>query len=132
VRQLEVYAVAVTSNMMGDISTDLAAVLQGGMGMASSGNIGERHAMFEPIHGSAPKHAGQDKVNPIATALAVVQLFEYLAEKKGLRAYREASIGVEASVERLLKEGKTVTYDLGGSAKCSDVGSAIASRLSAL
>src|SRR5256712_2782760 len=104
IRSPEVYDVAVTSNLFGDIATDLAAVLQGGMGMASSGNIGEKHAMFEPIHGSAPKHAGQNKVNPIATALAVVQLFEYLAEKKGLRAYREAAIGVEASVERLLKE----------------------------
>jgi len=121
--------VAVTSNMMGDISTDLAAVLQGGMGMAASGNIGERHAMFEPIHGSAPKHAGQDKVNPMATALATVQMLDYLAEKKGDKAAREASRAVEGAVEQVLAEGKTLTYDLGGSAKCSEVGTAIAARL---
>ena len=129
IRQPEFFDVAVTSNMMGDISTDLAAVLQGGMGMAASGNIGERHAMFEPIHGSAPKHAGQDKVNPMATALATVQMLDYLAEKKGDKAAREASRAVEGAVEQVLAEGKTLTYDLGGSAKCSEVGTAIAARL---
>lgn len=129
IRQPEFFDVAVTSNMMGDISTDLAAVLQGGMGMAASGNIGERHGMFEPIHGSAPKHAGQDKVNPMATALAVVQMLEYLAEKKGDKAAREAARAVERSVELVLAEGKTLTYDLGGTAKCSEVGTAISGRI---
>ena len=126
IRQPEFYDVAVTSNMMGDIATDLAAVLQGGMGMASSGNIGDRHAMFEPIHGSAPKHAGQDKVNPMATALAVVQMFDYLADKKGGKNYREAAAAVEGAVATVLKEGRVLTYDLGGTAKCSEVGTQIA------
>jgi 3-isopropylmalate dehydrogenase len=129
IRKPEFYDVAVTSNMMGDISTDLAAVLQGGMGMASSGNIGNAHAMFEPIHGSAPKHAGQDKVNPMATALAVVQLFDYLASKTGEKALAEASAAVERAVEAVLTEGKHLTYDLGGSATCSAVGTAIAGRV---
>jgi isocitrate/isopropylmalate dehydrogenase len=129
IRQPEFFDVAVTSNMMGDICTDLAAVLQGGMGMASSGNIGERHAMFEPIHGSAPKHAGQDKVNPMATALAVAQLFEWLAARKHDSACAEAARAVERAVAGVLEEGKTLTYDLGGAAKCSDVGTAIAQRV---
>jgi 3-isopropylmalate dehydrogenase len=131
IRQPEFYDVAVTSNMMGDIATDLAAVLQGGMGMASSGNIGERHAMFEPIHGSAPKHAGQDKVNPMATALAAVQMLDYLGDKEGQKACHEAARAVDAAVAQVLAEGKTLTYDLGGAAKCSEVGSAIASRVNA-
>ncbi len=129
IRQPEFFDVAVTSNMMGDISTDLAAVLQGGMGMAASGNIGERHGMFEPIHGSAPKHARQDKVNPMATALASAQLLEFLAERKGDKACREASRGVERAVAEVLAEGKTLTYDLGGTAKCSEVGTAVAKRV---
>lgn len=131
IRQPEYYDVAVTSNMMGDISTDLAAVLQGGMGMASSGNIGARHAMFEPIHGSAPKHAGKDKVNPMATALAVMQLFDYLSTRTGDKAFGEASSAVDKAVESVLIEGKLLTYDLGGSAACSAVGSEIARRVSA-
>ena len=131
IRQPEFYDVAVTSNMMGDIATDLAAVLQGGMGMASSGNIGDAHAMFEPIHGSAPKHAGQDKVNPMATALAVVQLFDYLATRKRDKAFALAASAVERAVEGVLSEGKALTYDLGGSAKCSQVGTAIAGRVAA-
>jgi 3-isopropylmalate dehydrogenase len=129
IRQPEFYDVAVTSNMMGDIATDLAAVLQGGMGMAASGNIGDRHAMFEPIHGSAPKHAGQDKVNPMATALAVSQLFEFLAQRKGDKACGEAGRAVETAVAEVLAHGKALTYDLGGSAKCSEVGTAIAARV---
>jgi isocitrate/isopropylmalate dehydrogenase len=132
VRQPEFYDVAVTSNMMGDIATDLAAVLQGGMGMAASGNIGDRHAMFEPIHGSAPKHAGQDKVNPMATALAVMQLFDYLADKKGGKAYHAAAVAVEQAVATVLREGRVLTYDLGGTAKCSEVGTEIAACLVAV
>lgn len=129
IRQPEFYDVAVTSNMMGDIATDLAAVLQGGMGMAASGNIGEAHAMFEPIHGSAPKHAGQDKVNPMATALACAQLLGYLADKKGDGAAGQAAVTVEQAVAEVLAQGKMLTYDLGGTAKCSQVGTALAERV---
>src|SRR5439155_1230176 len=77
IRSPEVYDVAVTSNLFGDIATDLAAVLQGGMGMAAGGNIGDQHGMFEPIHGSAPKHAGKDEVNPTAMILAVQMMLDW-------------------------------------------------------
>ncbi len=130
VRTPEIYDVAVTSNLFGDISTDLAAVLQGGMGMAAGGNIGEAHAMFEPIHGSAPKHAGKDEVNPIAMILAMQMMLDWLGRKKGVKALQEASVAVERAVETVLKSGGALTYDLGGTAKCSEVGTAISSALS--
>ena len=118
-----------TSNVFGDIATDLAAVLQGGMGMAAGGNIGDAHAMFEPIHGSAPKHAGRDEVNPIAMILAVQMMLDWLGRRKKDKALRDAAVAVEAAVERHLREGKALTYDLGGKARCSEVGSAIAASI---
>jgi len=129
IRSPESYDVAVTSNMFGDIATDLAAVLQGGMGMAAGGNVGERHGMFEPIHGSAPKHAGKDVVNPMAMILATQMMLDWLARRKGDKALLEAAAVVETAVESVLKEGKVLTYDLGGKAKCSEVGSALASAV---
>jgi len=129
IRSPEAYDVAVTSNMFGDISTDLAAVLQGGMGMAAGGNIGDGHALFEPIHGSSPKHAGKDEVNPIAMVLATQMMLDWLGRRKQDRALREAANAVEAAVETVLKEGKRLTYDLGGNAKCSEVGTAIATAI---
>ena len=129
IRNPEAYDVAVTTNMMGDIATDLAAVLQGGMGMAASGNIGDRHGMFEPIHGSAPKHAGQGVANPIATILAVHMMLEWLGNKHDDRKLREAAVGIEQAVGRVVAEGKALTYDLGGGAKTSEVGTAVAHAL---
>src|SRR5206468_1189559 len=127
IRSPEVYDVAVTSNVFGDIATDLAAVLQGGMGMAAGGNIGDEHAMFEPIHGSAPKHAGKDEVNPTAMILAVQMMLDWLGRRKGEKALREAASAVEQAVESTLKKGTILTYDLGGTAKCSEAGTVIAS-----
>src|SRR5438128_5045898 len=129
IRSPEGCDVAVTSNVFGDIATDLAAVLQGGMGMAAGGNIGDTHAMFEPIHGSAPKHAGKDEVNPIAMILAVQMMLDWLGRRKKDKALREAAVAVEAAVERHLRDGKALTYDLGGKARCSEVGSAIAASI---
>ncbi len=126
VRSPEAYDVAVTSNMFGDIATDLAAVLQGGMGMAAGGNVGDAHGMFEPIHGSAPKHAGKDVVNPTAMVLATQMMLEWLGRRKRDRAMLEAAAVVEKAVEAVLREGHTLTYDLGGDAKCSEMGTAIA------
>ncbi len=131
-RSPEAYDVAVTSNMFGDIATDLAAVLQGGMGMAAGGNIGDAHAMFEPIHGSAPKHAGKDVVNPIAIVLAAQMMLDWLGRKHRDKALLESSDVVEAAVESVLQDGKVLTYDLGGTAKCSDAGSAIAAAVTKL
>ena len=131
IRNPEFYDVAVSTNAFGDIATDLASVLQGGMGVAAGGNIGDRHAMFEPIHGSAPKHAGQDKVNPIAMILAVQMMLAWLADRKGDKALAEAAVAVDAAVASVLAEGKVLTYDLGGSAKCSQVGDAVVEVLRA-
>src|SRR5467141_2306853 len=123
------YDVAVTSNVFGDIATDLAAVLQGGMGMAAGGNIGDEHAMFEPIHGSAPKHAGKDEVNPIAMILAVQMMLDWLGRRRNDKTLQAAAAAVESSVERVLRKGNTLTYDLGGAAKCSQVGTAVADEI---
>jgi 3-isopropylmalate dehydrogenase len=132
VRSPESYDVAVTSNMFGDIATDLAAVLQGGMGMAAGGNVGDEHGMFEPVHGSAPKHAGKDVVNPIAMVLATQMMLEWLGRRRKDAALQEAAVAVEKAVEAVLREGATLTYDLGGSAKCSEMGSAIAASTARL
>ncbi|MBU7015203.1 MAG: isocitrate/isopropylmalate dehydrogenase family protein [Theionarchaea archaeon] len=125
IRNPEFYDVAVTSNMLGDIATDLASVLQGGMGMAASANIGDSHAMFEPVHGSAPKYAGQDKANPIASILSVQMMLSYLGEKKSDDRAKEAAGAVEKAVGSVLQRGKPLTYDLGGEARCSQVGDAV-------
>lgn len=132
VRNPEGYDVCVATNMMGDIVTDLAAVLQGGMGMAASGNLGDRHAMFEPIHGSAPKHAGQGIANPMATVFAAQMMLDWLATRHDDKRMREASLGIEKAVAQVVAEGKALTYDLGGSAKTSECGDAIARALRAL
>jgi 3-isopropylmalate dehydrogenase len=129
IRSPENFDVAVAPNEFGDIATDLAAVLQGGMGMAAGANLGEEHGMFEPIHGSSPKHAGKDEVNPIAMVLAVQMMLDWLAGRRRDRALREAAVAVEDAVVDVLKAGKVLTYDLGGKAKCSAVGTAIASRV---
>src|SRR4030095_9412518 len=98
VGQPEYYDVCVTTNMFGDIVTDLASVLQGGMGMAVGCNVGDRHAMFEPLHGSPPKHAAKDKVNPIAMIMAVCEGLRWVAEKKENAALRAGADWIEGAV----------------------------------
>ncbi|MHB8585608.1 MAG: isocitrate/isopropylmalate dehydrogenase family protein [Thermoplasmatota archaeon] len=129
VREPAAYDVAVMTNMLGDIATDLAAVLQGGMGMAASGNIGDTRALFEPVHGSSPKHAGQGVVNPLATVLAVHMMLDWLGQKRNDKKLDQASKAVEAAVAQVCAEGKTLTYDLGGTAKTAEVGDAIVERI---
>ena len=132
--QPEYYDVCVTTNMFGDIVTDLASVLQGGMGMAVGCNIGDRHAMFEPIHGSAPRHAGKDKVNPMAMILATAEALRWVGDRKSLPRLREAGDAVEHSVAAVLAKGETLTYDLAGedrAAPMSKVGDAIVGDLQA-
>jgi 3-isopropylmalate dehydrogenase len=129
VRNPEWYDTVVTTNMMGDIVTDLAAVLQGGMGMAASANVGDGHAMFEPVHGSSPKHAGEDRVNPIACVDSAKLLLEWLGTRRGEAAYEAAAEAVGEAIRDLLREGAPVTYDLGGEAATSDVGDALAKRV---
>lgn len=129
--QPEYYDTVVTTNMFGDICTDLASVLQGGMGMAVGANVGHEHAMFEPIHGSAPRHAGKDKVNPIAMILSVKEGLEWLSFRKDDANLKKAADAVEQAVVETLEAGAPLTYDIVGNdkaAKCSEVGQAIAAR----
>ena len=116
------YDVLVAPNLYGDIISDLAAQMVGGLGFGCSGNIGTKLAVFEPSHGSAPKYAGQNKVNPIATILAAKMMLDWLGEKvKGA--------AVEAAVASVIHEGKVRTYDMGGSATTSALARAIAQRI---
>jgi len=129
IQKPEWYDVGVTTNMFGDIVTDLASVLQGGMGLAVGANVGDHHGMFEPIHGSAPKHAGQDKANPLAMILATREGLSWLSEQKGDAALQKGAEAVEAAVVDLLKAGEPLTYDMVGEARaasCSAVGRAVA------
>jgi isocitrate/isopropylmalate dehydrogenase len=102
------YDVLVSSNMFGDIISDLAAQLVGGLGFASSGNIGDKYAVFEPTHGSAPKYAGMYKVNPMAMLLTVSLMLDWLGEKKQATA-------LENAIAAVIKENTVRTYDVGGS-----------------
>ena len=129
--QPEHYDVCVTTNMFGDIVTDLASVLQGGMGMAVGANVGREHGMFEPIHGSAPKYTGKDKVNPIAMILAVKEGLDWLGRRKHDEKLTRAAAAIETAVVGVLNDGKPLTYDIVGeaaAAKCSEVGKVIAER----
>ena len=104
--------VVVSPNMFGDILTDLGAALQGGLGMAPSGNIGDKYAMFEPVHGSSPDIAGQGKANPIAAILAAKMMLEWLSEKHNDQKCKKAAEMIEKAVEKVLVEGKIRTFDL--------------------
>ena len=116
------YDVMVATNMFGDIVSDLCAQMVGGLGFGCSGNIGKELAVFEPTHGSAPKYAGQYKVNPIATILSVKMMLDWLGET-------EKAAAVEKAVAAVIKDGIVRTYDMGGSSSTLDMGKAIAERL---
>jgi isocitrate/isopropylmalate dehydrogenase len=116
------YDVLVAPNLYGDIISDLCAQMVGGLGFGCSGNIGEKLAVFEPTHGSAPKYSGQYKVNPIATILAAKMMLDWLGEKT-------MADRIEAATAAVIREGKVRTYDMGGSAKTLEMADAIAQRL---
>jgi isocitrate/isopropylmalate dehydrogenase len=116
------YDVLVAPNLYGDIISDLCAQMVGGLGFACSGNIGEHLAVFEPSHGSAPKYAGQYKVNPIASILAAKMMLDWLGEE-------QKGTAVEKAVAEVIKEGKVRTYDMGGSNTTLEIGEAIAAKL---
>ena len=122
VKNPEHFQVVVAPNLFGDIVTDLAAAVSGGMGLAPGANINpEGTSMFEPIHGSAPKYAGQNIVNPIATIWAGALMLDYLGEGK-------ASQRITKAIEKTIKAGKVKTRDLGGGAKTTEMGDAIANE----
>jgi isocitrate/isopropylmalate dehydrogenase len=116
------YDVLVAPNLYGDIVSDLCAQMVGGLGFGCSGNIGDKLAVFEPTHGSAPKYAGQLKVNPIATVLAAKMMLEWLGETA--KAER-----LQAAVASVIREGQVRTYDMGGSAGTLQMAQAIADEL---
>jgi 3-isopropylmalate dehydrogenase len=116
------YGVLVSSNMFGDIISDLSAQLVGGLGFAASGNIGDSFAIFEPTHGSAPKYAGMYKVNPTAMLLATRLMLNWLGET-------EAADALENAIAQVIKEGEVRTYDLGGDATTLEVAEAVAERM---
>ena len=131
VRNPEWFDVVVTPNMFGDISTDLASVLQGGMGIAASANLGDKHGMFEPVHGSAPKYAGQDTTNPMAMINSVSLMFDWLGETKNDADCKTIAELIDLAVSETLK-GDTLTYDLGGTSGTKEVGDKIVTHLESL
>src|SRR3954463_8014417 len=121
----KIYDVIVTTNMFGDIITDLGAAIQGGMGMAASGNLNptrQAASMFEPVHGSAPDIAGKGFANPIATFLTVAMMLDFLGQP-------QAAANINKVIAEVVADAKNHTRDLGGSATTSQVGDAVCSLL---
>jgi len=113
------YSVLVAENLFGDIVSDLCAGLVGGLGFAPSANLGDKYAVFEPTHGSAPKYAGQYKVNPHAMLLTAKMMLDWLKES-------DKAARLESAVARVIKEGKVRTYDMGGKDSTLDVAKEVA------
>ncbi|MBI5497281.1 MAG: 3-isopropylmalate dehydrogenase [Deltaproteobacteria bacterium] len=134
----ENFQVIVTNNMFGDILTDVGAILQGGLGVAGSGNIHPgRVSLFEPIHGSAPKYAGKDTANPVAAIATAQMMLEFLAEDGPRSAqlgadkqgrYKKAAARIEEVVVEAIRKGKT-TKDLGGTLGCAATGDWMAAAM---
>jgi len=116
------YDILVAGNMFGDIISDLAAQLVGGLGFAASGNIGDGFAVFEPTHGSAPKYAGQYKVNPMAMLLSVKMMLDFLGE-------RDMAARLEQAIAAVIAEGEARTYDMGGTSTTLEVAEEVARKL---
>jgi 3-isopropylmalate dehydrogenase len=132
VRRPEHYDVVVAPNMFGDIITELGSALQGGMGVSVGCNVGARHGMFEPIHGSAPKHAGKNRVNPLASILSAAQALLWLGTRRSDPELLRAAGAVEAAVCDVLAAGEPLTYDMVGTERAAPmtaVTSAVVDRL---
>ena len=112
----------ITSNLFGDILSDESAGLVGGLGLAPSANIGTDYALFEPVHGSAPRLAGNGIANPMAAVLASKMMLDYLGEKSWAER-------IENSIIKVLKKGKVLTPDLGGFSSTTQVTDAIIDAL---
>ncbi|MHB8781073.1 MAG: isocitrate/isopropylmalate dehydrogenase family protein [Candidatus Geothermincolia bacterium] len=125
VQKPHIYDVLLCPNLYGDILSDLCAGLVGGLGVAPSGNMGDSIAVFEPVHGSAPKYKGMNKVNPTAMILSGALMLRYLGEERAADLIYEATAAV-------IGEGKTVTYDLGGDAGTSEMADAIVAKMESL
>ena len=119
------FDVLVTENMFGDILSDLAAGLIGGMGYAPSADIGDEHAVFQPAHGTAPDIAGFGKANPIATILSGMMMLEWLGERHNFAPARKAATLIRRAVDRAFAGGRLLTCELGGHAGTSAVTHAV-------
>ena len=128
VRDPAAFDIIVTSNLYGDILSDEAAQVVGGLGFAPSANIGEEHAIFEPVHGSAFDIAGRDVANPVALILSGAMMFRHLSMKKAASDYSGAAEAIEAAVSELLSKGIS-TPDAGGSCTTSQFGKAVAKAI---
>ena len=122
VQKPELYDVMVLPNLYGDILSDLCAGLIGGLGVAPGANFGDDIAVFEAVHGSAPKYTGMNKVNPTAVILSGKLMLEYLGEQK-------AADKLEKAVSEVIREKKQVTYDMGGTAGTKEMGDAIINKM---
>ncbi len=122
ITQPQEYQVIVASNLFGDILSDEGAGLVGGLGLAPSGNIGDEHGLFEPVHGSAPDIAGKNIANPCSMILSVSMMLDYLKEFK-------TSENIRTAVETVLEKGKNKTPDLGGTATTMEMTKAIVGEL---
>ncbi|EQD43465.1 Isocitrate/isopropylmalate dehydrogenase [mine drainage metagenome] len=129
IRSPEHYQVVVTTNLFGDIVTDLAASLQGGLGFAAGGNVGDHHGMFEPVHGSAPKYAGKNQVNPFATFQAVGMMLRWLGREHQEDRLRESADRLELAISRVLAAGNARTYDQGGHVTTAEAGDRVVEAL---
>jgi isocitrate dehydrogenase (NAD+) len=122
VQKPELYDVIVTTNLYGDILSDLCAGLIGGLGIAPGANIGDEYAIFEPVHGSAPKYRGLNKVNPSAMILSGVLMLRHLGED-------DAADKIEDALKHVLRNSRSVTYDLGGTAGTKEMAAEVIKRL---
>ena len=122
VQKPQIYDILLLPNLYGDIISDLGAGLIGGLGVAPGANFGEGVAVFEAVHGSAPKYRGMDKVNPTALIMSAIMMLEYLGESTAAR-------NIEEAVRKVIAEAKFLTYDLGGQAKTSEMTQAIIQKV---
>ncbi|MDH5535974.1 MAG: isocitrate/isopropylmalate dehydrogenase family protein [Betaproteobacteria bacterium] len=123
------FDVMVTENMFGDILSDLAAGLIGGMGMAPSGDIGDRHALFQPAHGSAPDIAGTGKANPTAALLSSAMMLDWLGDRHQFPACNDAARVLERAVETSFASGRVLPPELGGASGTSEITRAVIDAL---
>ena len=128
IKEPQNFDVIVTTNMFGDIISDEAAQLVGGLGMAPGGNIGENYAIFEPVHGSAPTRVGKHTANPCSMILAAKMMLEWIGERYSDQTCLKAAEVIEAGVVSALRKGLAVP-DLGGRLKTAEMGEAIANEI---
>ena len=121
-RRPQEFKVIVAPNFYGDIVSDIAAELVGGLGFGCSGNIGRHYAIFQPTHGSAPRYAGQHRINPTAAILAAKMMLNWLGE-------HGMAVSLQNAVAAVLADGTTRTHDMGGKASTTEMAEAIAAKL---